>query len=295
MRDASPGFASGSVEAGGRRCWWRQDASKVQLVAELEEDESVKYDVVVGLSKTRLTLKVGESAFAEDVELAHPIEPEASTWYVEDEGETACERDAEDAGEDPPRFLVVELAKEEAYMNWAGLEKAGPGADSPELSLDGQRLNFERLKRGAGKASLADVYGRLGGQERCYFLGKVAAADGAPPRGAIRKQAALIRDHALRYQPEVFQDGAGLELWHAPGNSELNVAQDEIALLPVSIADDDDALPPALACGFEPETLEEGSEPFYCVRDPMGATLGGPAKATFAPPGANPAQVAAPS
>ena len=79
-----------------------------------------------------------------------------------------------------------------------------------------------------------------------------------------------------------------MELWLAPGNSELRVAQNEIPLHRWRRVDAAAGVPAAGACGFEPETgPREGcgvpqdmqGKPFAVRRDGAGRPLAAPFEA----------------
>ena len=68
-----------------------------------------------------------------------------------------------------------------------------------------------------------------------------------------------------------------MELWLAPGNSEMRVAKNEIGLTRWLSPTDAAELPPAGACGFEPETAPPAhmsAEPLAVKRDGDGMPLG---------------------
>ena len=82
-----------------------------------------------------------------------------------------------------------------------------------------------------------------------------------------------------------------MELWLAPGNSELRVAQNEIPLHRWRRVDGAEGVPAAGACGFEPETAPEEwvprevAAPPLCVeRDADGLPIGAAFKANFVSP-----------
>ena len=91
-----------------------------------------------------------------------------------------------------------------------------------------------------------------------------------------------------------------MELWLAPGNSEMRVAQDEIGLRrwqpPGPEEEAAEALPAAGACGFEPETAPPAhleAPPLSVQRDADGRPLGDAFKANVMSPDEVPGAYAA--
>lgn len=306
LKDAD-NFQRGSLAA--EKGWWRQDAQLVQLVVPLAEDASFKRDVSIDVSRTSIELVCsGESVL--QGELAFEIKAGDADWYVEEAedlqgfGDGAAEK-----------YLVVELPKRESFVDWAApLGGSGGGTEEGEQSGQGgqerRRLIIggkgEQQKQACGQqlasyqilqklpsAVRGDVYARAppsaagddGPSERLYFIGKVIA-EACEARFALAAQEVLVKEHARLYLPDVFgivEDDADMELWLAPGNTEVRVAQNEITLkrwTPLVTEEADDvrqSLPSAGACGFEPETEPPphiGTEPFSVKRDQEGRPLG---------------------
>jgi len=94
-----------------------------------------------------------------------------------------------------------------------------------------------------------------------------------------------VKAHARLLLPEVFGDAdEGMELWLAPGDTELRVAQNEIPLTRWSGLPDGDSMPRAAECGFDPEIRNPSEEPFAAKRDVDGQPVGARFKAQFEPP-----------
>ena len=296
-------FQRGTLADGN--AWWRQDAQIVQLVVALPEDASFRRDVSVDLSRKRISLTVQEAEVLVG-DLAHDVVKDESDWFVEEDLD----------GFDGERFLVVEMRKHESYLDWGSPLMAdgattserkillGGKGESQKAATAQQLASYQILQKLPG-AVRGDVYARdpaggaaEDGEMVLYFIGKVIAETASAP-AALATQEQLIREHARVYLPEVFgQSGDGVELWLAPGNTEMRVAQNEIGLTrwewpptitnianldkpPTSIMDTL-AAPAAGAGGFEPETAPPehmgGADVRFKVRRALdGQPLGGSA------------------
>jgi len=123
------------------------------------------------------------------------------------------------------------------------LRSAGPrmaggfGAPQPpkEKSFGGRKTFEQHMRQyrqllvpGYPPPNQVDVYVHAAGDERFWFVGKVCAREGLED-GAARaavKQKRLVLEHAKVLQPRHLGRAKGqLELWCAPANSEMRVAQ----------------------------------------------------------------------
>ena len=284
------GFTRGVVESAELPAWWRQDSKTMQFVVGLPEDASFKKDVALSLSRRRLSLAVHGTTLV-DGELAHECDADSSEWFVESDLE----------GFDG-RCLVIDVSKKESYVDWQSLIKEEDGAAARRLRLGGkgevqkqataQQLASYQVLQKLPSATRGDVYAQAPcgpGEEAAearqyYFVGKViseaAGADVDEAGLALAAQEVLVKEHARLLLPSVFGpvDDDAMSLWLAPGNSEMRIAQNEIALRRWLGAAAADVLPAAGACGFEPETAPPPhmgvSEPFAVTRDGDGRPLG---------------------
>lgn len=160
----------------------------------------------------------------------------------------------------------------------AGFGKAAP---QKKKSFEGKRtfekhmVQYEELRvAGYPPPNVVDVYVHAQGDERFWFVGKACAQDGVVEDGpalSVVKQKRLVFEHAKLLQPRLLgKKGAVLELWCAPANTEVSVAQRQIPLRGL------DGLKPAPELsmdnvGFLPEqyTAEDGKG-FYVRLNPDG-------------------------
>ena len=285
------GYARGAL---GKGAWWRQDTTSVQLIVALDEDTSFKRDVEVDVSRRSITLRVlGADILVGG--LAHEVDAAAAEWVVDDELDL----------DDGERFLVVDLPKRESYVDWASplageggqrrLRIGGKGEAQKEATA--QQLASYQVLQKLPSAERGDVYARAPAEAgepstTLYFVGKVIA-EATPAALSLASQVLLVREHARLYLPAVFGEVGDdeMELWLAPGNSEMRVAQDEIGLRRWQPPDPAEeaavALPAAGACGFEPETAPPAhleAPPLSVQRDADGRPLGDAFKANVMRP-----------
>ena len=161
----------------------------------------------------------------------------------------------------------------------AGFGNTKPAA---KKSFEGKKT-FERQMRNYNSIRLAgypppnvvDVYVHAEGAPKFWFVGKAtaspAAADDAGVAVVVQKR--LVLEHAKLLQPRHLGRASALELWCAPPNTEVSVAQHKQGLRRL------DGLDKA-GCsmedtGFLPEqyTKEDGNG-FYVVLPPDGQPTG---------------------
>lgn len=88
-----------------------------------------------------------------------------------------------------------------------------------------QHENFVSIREVAGKELTNDVYVREPNSSQFWFVGKVARVSDISLEQAVARQWSLIEQHAANLRPiELFPQRGVMELWTAPGDSELEVA-----------------------------------------------------------------------
>ena len=265
-------FARGMIGEKSGWCWWRQTPFTFQLVVMMPEDASFKRDVQLDLHKASISLTVAGSSIV-DGPLAHNIRVDASDWYVEDELE---------GFDDGWRYLVVDMAKADPHVDWqAPLQGSGDSGEELKLVIGGvgeaqkkataqQMATYQALRK-LPACSLADVYARPASPApesamHCYFVGKIAGDDFVDGATSLAAQEVLVKQHARLLLPDIFggcEADSEIELWLAPGDTEVRVAQNELSLSPWRGLPEGAAMPKAVECGFDPETREAGQPPFF--------------------------------
>lgn len=285
------GFGRGEL---GDGAWWRQDTTRVQIVVELPEDASFKRDVEVDVSRRSIALRV----LGADIlvgSLAHEVDASSAEWVVDDE--MGGDFDGE-------RFLVVDLPKRESYVDWSA-PLAGDGGQrrlriggkgEAQKDATAQQLASYQVLQKLPSAERGDIYARVPSDASgvpsttLFFVGKVIA-EATPAALSLASQELLVKEHARLYLPKIFGEvgDEAMELWLAPGNSEMRVAQNEIGLRRWHPPDAEAGapLPSAGACGFEPETAPPAhleAPPLSVQRDTEGRPLGEAFKANVMSP-----------
>lgn len=124
-----------------------------------------------------------------------------------------------------------------------------------------------------------DVYCRLNINDIFYFIGKVNYIPTHNAINALLAQKNLMIEYSKSLRPKDLAGPNGmlgnLEIWYAPGNSEMNVAQNKIKLEGPLIGNEEDMLgivkPKEI--GYSPEIYQNGEEGFRCKRDNEGNPL----------------------
>lgn len=141
------------------------------------------------------------------------------------------------------------------------------------FNIQRQRTNFESIKTVAGKELINDVYARDPDSETFWFVGKIAHVTDVPLEKAIARQWSMIEEHSARLRPaELYPKWGQLELWVAPGDSELDVAycKPEIVFLQMFRDVDGACDVRNVEVGFAGELYESNEEGFRTVRTADG-------------------------
>ena len=282
--------------------WWRQDPEGFQLIVELPEDASFKRDVHIDLSRSRILLTVSGTEIVGG-KLAHDVDADSSEWFVEDD----LDDFVTGSGDDDARYLVMNLRKRESYLDWPSpLQQHEASSAMRRLVIGGkgdaqkaataQQLASYQILQKLPSSIRGDVYARAPAgasglpSPQLFFTGKVIA-EAAEPAASLAAQVLLVKEHIRLYQPAVFSGATDdeIELWLAPGNSELAAAQNEISLTRYVEPSVEVELPSAGACGFEPETappahMGESVGPLVVRRDAEGKPLAEEFKANVVKP-----------
>eukprot|EP00804_Cyclotella_cryptica_P017959 CCRYP_008262-RB/>CCRYP_008262-RB protein AED:0.22 eAED:0.22 QI:0/0.66/0.5/1/0.33/0/4/1398/245 len=142
------------------------------------------------------------------------------------------------------------------------------------FNIDRQRKNFESIRSIAGKDLTNDVYARDPDSDTFWFIGKVARVSDVPLEKAIGRQWPLIEEHAARLRPaELYPKWGSIELWVAPGDSEVDVAYCRPEIQYVRMfrgSDEESSSVRNVEVGFQGELYENGEEGFRTVRTADG-------------------------
>ena len=145
-----------------------------------------------------------------------------------------------------------------------------------EFNIGRQHRNFVDIRTAGGPEMTLDVYSRKPGDDVFWFTGKVARVSDVTPEQAVARQWSLIETHAARLRPiELYPSRGRLELWTAPGDSEMDVAYNRPTVQFVQMKRPEDgvggldAIKPGFV-GFQGEIYEGGEEGFRTWRNDDG-------------------------
>ena len=141
------------------------------------------------------------------------------------------------------------------------------------FNIQRQRENFESIKAVAGVELTNDVYARDPKSDTFWFVGKAARTSDVPIENAIARQWSMIEEHSARLRPvELYPKWGELELWVAPGDSELDVAycKPEVVFQQMFRDVNDACDVRNVEVGFAGELYESNEEGFRTVRTPNG-------------------------
>jgi hypothetical protein len=119
-----------------------------------------------------------------------------------------------------------DLSDDEAEANELDLlARAMPDMKYVPRNVQRQHQNFVAIREAAGQELTNDVYVPEPDSEVFWFVGKLARISDVSVEQAVARQWPLIVQHAANLRPlELFPSRAYLEVWIAPGDTELEVA-----------------------------------------------------------------------
>jgi hypothetical protein len=147
--------------------------------------------------------------------------------------------------------------------------------------LAAKSLSYEKMRE-RGTPTTFDIYVRASNSDIFWFVGKLNHDQSKiDAKAALRLELNLIREYAKSLRPRELSGPLAvhfeLEVFTTPGNNEMNVAQNKIALTKFdsfsSRADggDGDGADDDTAVGFEPEIYQGGEEGFRVTRNADGS------------------------
>lgn len=142
---------------------------------------------------------------------------------------------------------------------------------------------YDNLYKENGNDHHVDVYCRLSISDTFYFVGKVNYISNITTSNALLAQKNLIIEYSKSLRPKDLAGPNGMlgdiEIWYAPGNSEMNVAQNKVKLEGPLIGNEEDVIGivKQKEIGYSPEIYQNNEEGFRCKRD----NLGNPIKSAF--------------
>ena len=166
-------------------------------------------------------------------------------------------------------------------------KKAAAKSKRPEgnLVFEGQKTFdkhlklFKSLEDPEDRSNMCDCYVRAEGNDKFWFVGKAVAKAGSCDDAALAMvaQKRLVLEHAKALVRELAMTTAPLQMWVAPANTEMRVAQKYEGLRRVdqlkrgALSADD--------CGYEPEHWTDPRLGFKVRLGDDGQPVGGPTPA----------------
>jgi hypothetical protein len=133
-----------------------------------------------------------------------------------------------------------------------------------------QNRNFQAIRAAGGKCVVRDVYARDPQSQTFWFVGKVASVSDVSFEDCIERQWNLIETHAVNLRPlDLFAARRDLQIWTAPGDSELDVAYNSPDVVFKHHVRGLDRAPldiKSSLIGFQGEVYERGEEGFRTWR-----------------------------
>ena len=138
---------------------------------------------------------------------------------------------------------------------------------------------FKSLEDPQDRSNMCDCYVRAEGNDKFWFVGKAVAKAGSCDDAALAMvaQKRLVLEHAKALVRELAMTTAPLQMWVAPANTEMRVAQKYEGLRRVdqlkrgALSADD--------CGYEPEHWTDPRLGFKVRLGDDGQPVGGPTPA----------------
>ncbi len=134
--------------------------------------------------------------------------------------------------------------------------------------------NFLSIRNIGGKELCADMYASVPNNEEVWYVGKVAKVSDVTLEDCIARQWNLIETHATNLRPiELYPHRGTLDLWSAPGDTELDVAYNRPELKMQKMKHYE-VTPQQLKnnmIGFQGEVYQEGEEGFRSWRKEDGS------------------------
>lgn len=183
----------------------------------------------------------------------------------------------------PPLSIVTESPSSSLNLSsskWDNLVDEDDNDTGPPIPPDmkymernvmRQHQNFVAIREAGGKEMTNDVYVREPSSGIFWFAGKVARVSDISLAHAVARQWPLIEQHAANLRPlELYPHRGTLEIWTAPGDSELDVAYNRPHVVFEKMSRDLSTKIKNVMVGFSGEVYQEGEEGFRTLRTEDG-------------------------
>lgn len=141
------------------------------------------------------------------------------------------------------------------------------------FNIKRMRDNFDAIREVGGKEVTNDVYVRNPEMDTFWFIGKLARVSDVSLELTAARIWPMIEEHAARLRPvDLYPKWGSLEIWTAPGDSELDVAYNRPENTFQKMMRDVDGAADVriVEVGFQGEVYEKDEEGFRTVRTEDG-------------------------
>lgn len=147
-----------------------------------------------------------------------------------------------------------------------------------EFNIIRQNKHFVAIREAGGPAMTNDVYVRDPESSVFWFCGKVARISDVSIEKAVGRQYPIIEEHSARLRPlELYPKRGSLEIWTAPGDSEMDVAYNRphVRFQKMKRGDEVEGADKVrnIEIGFQGEVYDSGEEGFRTWRTEDGLPL----------------------
>mmetsp|Transcript_16348 Transcript_16348/g.23975 ORF Transcript_16348/g.23975 Transcript_16348/m.23975 type:complete len:284 (+) Transcript_16348:239-1090(+) len=171
---------------------------------------------------------------------------------------------------------LVDEDEEEEVISKQNTESVPTDMIYDMTNMHRQNKNFQMMTQVGGDDTINDLYIREPNTQVFWFVGKVSRCTGTVSlEQAVQRQWHLIEQHASRLRAKELGPHFGiLEIWTAPGNSELDVAYNRPNVQMQKMERSSDATIHKTVknseVGFEGELYQNGEEGFRTLRNEDG-------------------------
>lgn len=140
-----------------------------------------------------------------------------------------------------------------------------------ERNVMRQHQHFVAIREAGGTEMTNDVYVCEPCSGIFWFVGKVARVSDVSLADAVARQWPLMEQHAANLRPlELYPYRGTLEIWTAPGDSELDVAYNRPNIVFEKMSRETSTNIKNIMVGFSGEVYQEGEEGFRTCRTKDG-------------------------
>jgi hypothetical protein len=139
-----------------------------------------------------------------------------------------------------------------------------------------QQKNFVAIRDAGGADVCNDIYVRdpVKDPQTFWYAGKVARVSDVSLEDCVARQWPLIELHAANLRPlDLYASRGALEIWTAPGDSELSVAYNRPNVVMKKMNKNINAKVKSNLIGFQGEVYDKGEEGFRTLRKEDGTPV----------------------